>query len=557
MGDILYQPLKTGQIRLLKFHPGEIEDRIYCEMRNISLDNKPDYFALSYVWGTILNHTKISLNGHELEIGKNLYIAINHLRTHEERFTSHFVWIDALCINQKDNAEKAQQVGQMDDIYSHAQTTIAWLGVPQPADEHYYEILFDILSQGPRSCYGYSLSELIVPRILLMTQEELQDPRKEVFLGAKRCIEQLLVNPWFDRCSYSDLYKAPPATLNRSDYLHVFTRMHALEQLSDWATKRGLGFGRPGPEANEIVAGDQLLELLDSTARRHCTIPHDTIYGVLGLWHHVRRQELPQELTPNYDIPYADVCQQYSAYLLAHTRDLRIITKRTPTFNTKVPSWVPDLGCIDMRADGHQIFHTKRAQVRISPNGQELLLKGRHFASVIDGIASFTQLRGPHTSGSIFWNLITQRITEFENMILKPAMQYKGITVEAGRSQFLALTDCMNSYDLLRNHDMELSSSGQGFDIPSEELEDITGILNKTMILMDSGHVLFADGEAVYAKPGDQVIVCEGDNFQFLILRPSDMGQQLIQTGRYDISSFGFGFGEYIANKVVEEFTIV
>jgi hypothetical protein len=38
------------------------------------------------------------------------------------------VWIDALCINQKDDLEKAQQVQLMRQIYSLAQNVVIWLG---------------------------------------------------------------------------------------------------------------------------------------------------------------------------------------------------------------------------------------------------------------------------------------------------------------------------------------------------------------------------------------------------------------------------------------------
>jgi len=39
-----------------------------------------------------------------------------------------FLWIDAICINQNDNAEKSVQVQRMDLIYSNATQVIAWLG---------------------------------------------------------------------------------------------------------------------------------------------------------------------------------------------------------------------------------------------------------------------------------------------------------------------------------------------------------------------------------------------------------------------------------------------
>ncbi|OCL12152.1 hypothetical protein AOQ84DRAFT_386318 [Glonium stellatum] len=42
--------------------------------------------------------------------------------------SSEYVWIDALCINQADDAEKAMQVGIMGNIYKRAQSVVVWLG---------------------------------------------------------------------------------------------------------------------------------------------------------------------------------------------------------------------------------------------------------------------------------------------------------------------------------------------------------------------------------------------------------------------------------------------
>jgi hypothetical protein len=44
-----------------------------------------------------------------------------------------FVWVDALCMNQKDEKEKKSQVRQIRDTYAKAETTIAW-PVPPAGD---------------------------------------------------------------------------------------------------------------------------------------------------------------------------------------------------------------------------------------------------------------------------------------------------------------------------------------------------------------------------------------------------------------------------------------
>ncbi|KAF4980911.1 hypothetical protein FZEAL_3196 [Fusarium zealandicum] len=87
-----------------------------------------DFAAMSYAWGT--DHTgKILVNGQEMSVTKNLEDALQDLRSDEGRFSKRYkLWIDAICINQSDEEETAQQVSRMRKIYSEAWAMIAWLG---------------------------------------------------------------------------------------------------------------------------------------------------------------------------------------------------------------------------------------------------------------------------------------------------------------------------------------------------------------------------------------------------------------------------------------------
>jgi hypothetical protein len=62
----------------------------------------------------------------------HLYAALVRLRhPTEERY----VWVDQLCINQGDLAEKSQQIPFMADIYQNANITVIWLG-EEDEDRH-------------------------------------------------------------------------------------------------------------------------------------------------------------------------------------------------------------------------------------------------------------------------------------------------------------------------------------------------------------------------------------------------------------------------------------
>jgi len=61
----------------------------------------------------------------EIHVTHNLHAALTKLRDpHFERI----LWVDALCIDQKDDKEKAHQVGAMAKIYSLARRVVVWLG---------------------------------------------------------------------------------------------------------------------------------------------------------------------------------------------------------------------------------------------------------------------------------------------------------------------------------------------------------------------------------------------------------------------------------------------
>jgi hypothetical protein len=90
---------------------------------------QPAYKALSYCWGDEYPKKKIRLNGFQVDIRPNLYSAMWHIASNGHNI----LWVDALCINQDDLGERADQIQHMKYIYHKAQEVFAWLG---DADEN-------------------------------------------------------------------------------------------------------------------------------------------------------------------------------------------------------------------------------------------------------------------------------------------------------------------------------------------------------------------------------------------------------------------------------------
>jgi hypothetical protein len=147
-----YAPIADSEVRLLRLSPGELEDPIVCALKPMSLaDIKSSvltFQALSYAWGDgppddhvilyDISSTSQVLGFEErrsnalkdpgdciLPIRRNLFQALRRIR---DSRTYMWLWIDAICIDQDDNAEKDQQIPNMPDIYSNAFNVIAWLG---------------------------------------------------------------------------------------------------------------------------------------------------------------------------------------------------------------------------------------------------------------------------------------------------------------------------------------------------------------------------------------------------------------------------------------------
>ncbi|KAF1983614.1 hypothetical protein K402DRAFT_297997, partial [Aulographum hederae CBS 113979] len=98
---------------------------ITCDLYPTPLDAASPYETLSYTWGDSSSPIPIHISGHVIQVTRNLHAALQHIR---QESTDRILWIDALCIDQTNNAEKSAQVQMMRNIYHSAARTLVWLG---------------------------------------------------------------------------------------------------------------------------------------------------------------------------------------------------------------------------------------------------------------------------------------------------------------------------------------------------------------------------------------------------------------------------------------------
>lgn len=144
-----YEELLPDHIRLLTLLPAEFADPLACSIRSAELDAvENEYDALSYSWATEDGNAEqelpLLLNDTPILITRNLYDGLKRVRLVDKDIR---IWVDALCINQRDDAEKSIQVAQMADIYAGARNVFVWFGEGENAGRN--ELLLNVLQQIP------------------------------------------------------------------------------------------------------------------------------------------------------------------------------------------------------------------------------------------------------------------------------------------------------------------------------------------------------------------------------------------------------------------------
>ncbi|CAK7200143.1 hypothetical protein SEUCBS139899_002833 [Sporothrix eucalyptigena] len=176
---------QQDSIRLLRLLPSTDNNApVQCQLSEYPLQGPHDevhlYEALSYVWGSTSNQQTIYVQSEgdakdrfqTLLVTFNLHVALKHLRS---RHIARTIWIDAVCIDQQNNAEKGQQVQMMAKVYNFADRVIVWLG---DATDKGDQALIDI-------CKAAS-------------QQHARTPI-DASASSQEAIIKLLQRPWFQR----------------------------------------------------------------------------------------------------------------------------------------------------------------------------------------------------------------------------------------------------------------------------------------------------------------------------------------------------------------------
>ena len=285
--------------------------------------------ALSYCWGDPGDTVAVLLNGLPFDITAGLHNALLTFLSHHSNLVSEYLWIDAICINQQDVAERSQQVAQMWRIYSGAEQVIAWLGPEDHSDNLAFDTLGAISEEVGRSFIqtakgmwkpvghadtGEDIETSDAALIKQLRSAYGDDAQQDGELSLP--IQGLLAKRYFTRVwMIMELVQASKLVFICGQYscswdaLHLYFHIFGNRVRSEYLlpppllarySLYGRQFNGKPFESPNVLTTDILL-VLAAFSSSECTDPRDTIFAVLG---HPTMQRLDPRLLlrPDYTL---------------------------------------------------------------------------------------------------------------------------------------------------------------------------------------------------------------------------------------------------------------
>ncbi|PTB66809.1 hypothetical protein BBK36DRAFT_1158765 [Trichoderma citrinoviride] len=322
MDEYTYNAMDLGgpAIRLFRVHRGSGRN-ISGDLFQAFLYERGDavaYEALSYTWGPPDVRENIFIDGRQLSVTVNLYLALQQLRQRDE---DRILWIDAICIDQQNLKERGHQVQQMGDIYKQADRVLFWLGAG--TDET--DIFIKSMQLLHRLCIRYPCKSC------KLDDSRWEDLWKDVQLQLKAThgnsnlesrqrqgLEIILDRPWFRR-----VWILQEVANAKSALLYCGTQSVSVRVLSIAPILMGVD---PSPHCQAVLdimpgiwrgtswwsQSNSLYTLLKMFGSSEATESRDLLYALRGISSDARN---PDILPPDYEKPEEEVTSDAIRFL--------------------------------------------------------------------------------------------------------------------------------------------------------------------------------------------------------------------------------------------------
>lgn len=319
-----------------------------------------EYDTLSYAWGAHMSPRPILLNGHRVSVTRNLMSALHAMYKTRHYHGLRGLWVDALCINQNDEREKASQIGGMRHIYGVASRVVAWLGDKGKASDAAFdllEIFADVGHQSVEAAFGqaqlptkvffgdyfYGLNQLMQRPYwsrLWIVQELVMGSASVVL----RCGEREM--DWRTFCAGIDLLNRADMWILKDQMLENEHRMRGVgavhREQPVWTTlwihlvhKDIQTLARYQEQGGGSLG---LRRLLDIVSASDCRDVRDKVFALLGMMEPKIAKDLVQDYTDSPSMLFAKVARSFIIYY----NDLEPLREGNPWSLTGTPSWAAD-----------------------------------------------------------------------------------------------------------------------------------------------------------------------------------------------------------------------
>lgn len=362
----IYCPLNgKHEMRVMELYAGEFDANLHFKTHVCSLEfehscisggrtqhaisratgNLIWYTAISYVWGSSAFVKPATCNGKPFKITVNLDVALRYFRRAD---VSVMLWVDQICINQKDLEEKTQQVLLMGTIYERAWNTLVWLGEEADGSDDAINTVirvgdlrvsderapnlneFDDLNlPAPGSRGWLYLSKLlsrpwfyrvwVIQEVVLSKYVQLQCGRRTV--------------PWFDMGMFASCMISNDLTQ------YLVSADNNADQLSVEGCIQVNIINRERDSYSTTLGGGGLLHTLVHARGAQATDPKDKVFGVMKM--------TSQTINPDYSKAVSEIYIEAAQMSVSDSIEassigslLCCVDHEQPS--ARCPSWVPD-----------------------------------------------------------------------------------------------------------------------------------------------------------------------------------------------------------------------
>ena len=349
-----YQTLtQPNEIRLLRLHPwnsrlttGEGNIMPRCELVHTTLDRDIEYAAISYAWGKLDEYSPVLIDETDcLTVTNSLFEVLCRLSSDK---TLDY-WVDQICIDQYNLAERNQQVQLMGQIFGKAILTFVWLGKADDSSRSAFDLI-EILARS-----NLSLAEVLDIRQRddnshLMDFLSSQKMKNETEEPRWVAIQELSKRSWFSRLwtfqevvtSKDVVFLCGKHSCSHDNLLRAF---YLWEAVHGYRTSGMANTELTRVQRSRYLSGQSvlLIDLLLETSDGNydCTLLHDRVYALLALQDQQRRCRVTIDYNQSAQSLYIEVARS----IISSTQNIRLLHRQRYGMLEGLPSWVPDWDC--------------------------------------------------------------------------------------------------------------------------------------------------------------------------------------------------------------------